>query len=176
MVVGDFCIVMRKVFQRISDPRHGDCFKCVVCSILDLDYDTVPNFIDMGEEWWKAAQDVFSKNGYVLSDSSLFNPKVNFLESPTAFCFDGLRQDEDMLLSAIRPDYGIDGYFLAAVYSPKYTNTSENPITHLHSVICDIDFNIVFDPHPDYAGILRYPYADLIGFNGIRQIDIIRKK
>ena len=70
---------------------------------------------------------------------------------------------------------GIDGLFLASVYSPKYTSANEHPIDHLHSVLCDIDFNIVFDPQPVYEKVVNYPYSRLIGYNGIRSIDIIRK-
>ena len=61
------------------------------------------------------------------------------------------------------------------VYSPKYTNPNEHPIDHLHSVLCDINFNIVFDPQPEYAKVVNYPYSRLIDYNGIRSIDIIRK-
>ena len=39
----------------------------------------------------------------------------------------------------------------------------------------DFDFNIVFDPQPEYAKVVNYPYSKLIGYNGIRSIDIIKK-
>lgn len=42
-------------------------------------------------------------------------------------------------------------------------------------VLCDFDFNIVFDPQPEYAKVVNYPYSKLIGYNGIRSIDIIKK-
>ena len=54
-------------------------------------------------------------------------------------------------------------------------NAAEHPIDHLHSVLCDFDFNIVFDPQPEYAKVVNYPYSKLIGNNGIRSIDIIKK-
>lgn len=71
--------------------------------------------------------------------------------------------------------YGIDGLFLASVYSPKYSDPNEHPMSHLHAVICDKNFNIVFDPNPNYDGILCYPYSKLIGYNGIRAIDTFNK-
>lgn len=71
---------------------------------------------------------------------------------------------------------GLDGLFLASVYSPKYTNAEEHPIAHLHSVLCDVNFNVVFDPQKAYSGIVRYPYSGIIGYNGIRGIDSVRRK
>ena len=71
--------------------------------------------------------------------------------------------------------YDIDGLFLAAVYSPGYSNPNEHPMSHLHAVICDINYNIVFDPNPKYKDILCYPYSKLIGYNGIRTIDTFNK-
>lgn len=37
---------MKKVYQRIIDPKKGDCFKCCIASLLELDYDEVPNFVE----------------------------------------------------------------------------------------------------------------------------------
>ena len=76
---------------------------------------------------------------------------------------------------SIKPEYGIDGLFMASVYSPKYTTPNEHPMNHLHSVLCDINFNIVFDPNQEYEKVINYPYSKIIGYNGIRGIDIIKK-
>jgi hypothetical protein len=40
---------MKKVWQRIDDPKHGDCFKCSVRTLLGLEYDDVPNFVEYGD-------------------------------------------------------------------------------------------------------------------------------
>lgn len=37
---------MIPIFQQIVDPGRGDCFKCCVASIFELEYDQVPNFIE----------------------------------------------------------------------------------------------------------------------------------
>lgn len=37
---------MVPIFQQIVDKGRGDCFKCCVASIFELDYDQVPNFIE----------------------------------------------------------------------------------------------------------------------------------
>lgn len=165
---------MKKVYQKIIDPMKGDCFKCCICSLLELEYEDVPNFIE-SERWYLDVLDFLHKYGYRIHMDKLWNPYVKYLEFPTNECFKKYEVEYPYYLSKINPDMGIDGYFLASVYSPKFTNTKEPPMSHLHAVICDIDFNIVHDPNPEYQGIIQYPYAELIRYNGIRTIDSIRK-
>lgn len=64
---------MKKIYQRIDDPRHGDCYKCCIAAILDLEYEDVPHFIEMGENWFLEAQKFFKEHGYNLSGKELFN-------------------------------------------------------------------------------------------------------
>lgn len=167
---------MKKIYQRIHDPRRGDCYKCAIASILDLEYEEVPHFVvDFGDDWLVEAQKFFKKHGYEYSGKELYNPRVAFLENPTWNVWENLWPLEELTFNALTQDMGINGLFLASVYSPKYTSPSEHPTSHLHSVLCDIDFNIVFDPEPEYKGVKNYPYSRLIEYNGIRSIDIIRK-
>lgn len=166
---------MTKVFQRISDPRHGDCYKCAIASILDLSYEDVPHFIEYGDDWLKMASEFFREHGYDYSGQELYNPKVAFLENPQFNLYEDTWMEDSQTFNVLKPEYGINGLFMACVYSPKYTTPSEHPIDHLHSVICDKDFNIVFDPQPEYEKVKNYPYSRLIGYNGIRSIDIIKK-
>lgn len=168
---------MIKVYQRINHPRRGDCFKCVICSLLELDYDSVPNFIELEGEgtWWTAAQAVFAEHGYSLGDKYLYNPRVLFLENPTINLYKKVWPVESETLGSLTDDDGIDGLFMASVYSPKYTTPDEHPASHLHCVICDKDFNIVFDPQKEYEKVVNYPYSRLIEYNGIRGVDTIRK-
>jgi hypothetical protein len=166
---------MKKIYQRIDDPRHGDCFKCAIASLLDLEYEEVPHFIEMGDNWVVETQNFFAKHGYNWTGRMLYNPRMVFLENPTWNLYENLWPFEECTFSAIKPEYGINGLFLAGVYSPKYTTPSEHPVSHLHSVLCDIDFNIVFDPNPEYEKVVNYPYSRLIDYNGIRTIDIIKK-
>lgn len=166
---------MKKVYQRIDDPRHGDCYKCAIASILDLEYEDVPHFVDMGEDWLMEAQKFFREHGYDYSGKELYNPRVAFLENPTWNVWENVWPIDECTFNALTPDMGINGLFMAGVYSPKYTSPNEHPIDHLHSVLCDINFNIVFDPQPEYEKVVNYPYSRLIGYNGIRSIDVIRK-
>ena len=48
---------MKKVYQRIVDPARGDCYKCCIASILGLEYEDVPNFIEFGEERFDECND-----------------------------------------------------------------------------------------------------------------------
>ena len=105
----------------------------------------------------------------------MYNPKVAFLENPTWNVWENVWPADHCTFNALTTDMGINGLFLASVYSPKYTNADEHPIDHLNSVLCDFDFNIVFDPQPEYEKVVNYPYSRLIGYNGIRSIDVIRK-
>lgn len=169
---------MKRIYQRIISPTKGDCFKCCICSLLELDYEDVPNFIELGDNWWLEAYKLFEKFGYELGSCTLMNPNVRYLENPTGFIKKELCDIEvpdSLFLPSIKKEDGIDGLFLASVYSPKYSNPNEHPIAHLHSVICDINFNVVHDPQPEYKDIANYPYAQIIGFNGIRAIDTIRR-
>lgn len=168
---------MRKVYQRIIGPKRGDCFKCAVCSLFGLDYEAVPNYSELygSGEWFILASKFFKELGYEYCADTLWNPNVHFLESPTDCCFYDRAVDPGHTLDAITPECGVDGLFLASVYSPGLSNPNEHPMSHLHAVICDINFNIVFDPNPNYQNVLCYPYSKLIGYNGIRAIDTFNK-
>lgn len=166
---------MKKIYQRIDDPKHGDCYKCAIASILDLEYDEVPHFIEFGDDWLLEAQKFFKEHGYNYSGKELYNPRVAFLEDPTWNVWENVWLENEYTFNALTPDMGINGLFLASVYSPKYTTPNERPTAHLHSVLCDIDFNIVFDPQPNYEKVKNYPYSRLIDYNGIRSIDVIEK-
>ena len=165
---------MKRIYQRIVDPERGDCMKCCIASILDLEYDDVPNFVEY-DDWYSRMMDFMKKFGYNFSLDTIYNPNVTYLETPTHECFKAYERDPECFFPYLKPEYGINGLYLATVYSPKYTTANENPITHLHSVICDKDFRIIHDPNPEYAALIQYPYAKLIGYNGIRCVDKIEK-
>lgn len=166
---------MDLVYQRIISPTHGDCFKCCLCTLLGLKYEEVPNFVEM-EHWFARAYDFCEALGYELACDTFYNFNIHFLERPTAYCFEEPRFAEWMSIENVKEEDGLNGLFLASVYSPAYTSADEHPMAHLHQVLCDADFNIVFDPNPNYKNIREYPYAKLIGYNGIRTIDTIKKK
>lgn len=165
---------MRNIYQRIVDPKRGDCYKCTICALLDLGYDDIPNLVEY-DDWLQRAADIFAEHGYKYTGKALWNPNVMYLENPTDNVWEDKKAYEPLTLNAIKPEMGINGLFMASVYSPNYTNPNEHPINHLHSVLCDINFNIVFDPNFEYEKVVNYPYSKLIGYNGIRMVDIIEK-
>ena len=115
---------MKKVYQRIIDPKKGDCFKCCIASILELDYDEVPNFVEQ-EDWFGAAIDFCKEHGYDFAYREYFNPNLNYLENPTCGCFKPWNLDGTYHLDKLGREEGIDGLFLAGVYSPRYTNAGD---------------------------------------------------
>ena len=165
---------LKRIYQRIIDANHGDCYKCSICTLLGVDYEKAPNFVEH-ENWHQLAQEFLMKHGYKFTYEVLYNPLLSYLENPTYECFKAYERDPKYGFYQLQPEWGINGLFLASVYSPKYTNPNEHPANHTHSVLCDANYRIIHDPQPEYQGILQYPYAKLIGFNGIRTIEVIRK-
>ena len=145
---------MKKVYQRIIDPGKGDCFKCCIASLLELDYDEVPNFVEQ-EDWFGAAIDFCREHGYDLTYKMYFNSNVHYIENPTDCCFKKMEFDGGYGVDKLCREDGIDGLFIAGVYSPKFTRNDEEPMRHLHAVICDKDCNIVFDPQKDNEKIVE---------------------
>lgn len=123
-------MMKNKVYQRIDDPRKGDCWKCTICTLLGLDYDEVPNFVEYGDKWFEMGMEVFKQQGYKLTGRLLYNPKLVFLEDPTWNVWEN--------------NYPVDEKTFGAI-------------------------------KPEYAKVVNYPYSKLIGYNGIRCIDIITK-
>jgi hypothetical protein len=58
---------MKYIKQSILDPENGDCFRACVCSILELDPATVPNFCSYSvDQWWGRFIDWAKSSGYAL--------------------------------------------------------------------------------------------------------------
>lgn len=59
----------------------------------------------------------------------------------------------------------------ASVFSlDNYNDDISIPMQAKHLVLCDENANIVFDPNPHYQKIIRYPFAEVIGYSGIDEI------
>ncbi len=158
---------MTKVYQTIICPNTGNCMQAAVASILDFPLEEVPNFIETeNNNWFQCYYEFFENLGYEYK-YNLNNPRK--LE----------HYGEDKFPS-IKNEIGINGLFLAAVYSPKYFDSEkylndEKYKIPTHAVIIDKEFNIIFDPNPNYKNIKEYPLSKFIGYNGIISIDVINK-
>lgn len=146
--------------------------KATLCSLLELEYDSVCNFVEY-EDWWLRMESVLNENGYKWG-TIFYNEKKMDLWYPTD-CFRPFPQSaEGFRLSDITPEDTIGGFLFGSVLSPHYFN-SQNLDLGLHMVVIDANCNVVFDPNPEYAGIDHYPLSRLLGFNGVLEAWGVKK-
>jgi len=153
---------MKEVYQKEIDKDKGDCMRAAIASLFEKEYEDVPNFIE-------------NKNGY-------YEPLLEFLKT-TDYQYEGVLHNPlnkkvlyfPTFISTLNKYNGVDGYFYASVYSPKFFDKNDsNPITH--AVLIDKKFNIVYDPNPENKDLKEYPMAKELGFNGIVNVLLIEKK
>lgn len=163
---------MTKVFQTNFNPgthtNPGNCWQAQIASLLSLDLNQVPNFIEYGDDANTAVIEFLAKNGYQY-DGYVHNPR-------RLGCDGNFSEVTDKVVYELE---GVDGLFAACVWSPKYFTMEAmcdwNQVQPIHAVIMDKHFNIVHDPNPNYAEVKEYPLANILGWNGIIGFDIIRK-
>ena len=163
---------MKQVYQQIISSGNGDCMKATLCSLLELEYDSVCNFVEY-EDWWQRMEAVLNDNGYKWG-TRFFNEKKMDLWHPTDCFRPYLQLEEGFRLSDIMPEDTIDGFLFGSVLSPHNYN-SQDMNKGLHMVVIDANCNIVHDPNPEYAGIHHYPLSRLLGFNGVLEAWGVRK-
>lgn len=163
---------MKKIYQRIIDPGHGDCMQAAIASLFDDEYKNVPAFIELGKGMSKAFDEYIDSKGYYLQ-KDLHNKKFQLLMNPTEECFKEPKFDEKCILDESNLNDGVKGYYYAIVLSPKYFSWET---LAAHAVICDSKLNIVHDPNTLYDNILAYPLSSLIGCNGIIGLYCFAKK
>lgn len=156
--------MMHQVFQTIICPEKGNCMQANYASLFELDLEDVPNFALWWSDnppdkrhWSQVQYDFLDSLGCYTSDI-LYNP----VRKPKLV--------KDYSLNELENMPGMGGYFYAAVYSPAY-----HQIGKTHAVIIDRYFNIVHDLNPNYLGKVSYPKANMIGFNGVFQVNIIKR-
>ena len=143
---------MKKVYQTIIDPDHGNCMQAAMASLFEKDLDEVPNFIELGEDWFSVMCDFIELQGYTVEGNAYNNAEIYDLKEK------------------VNKYTGVDGIFYAGVHSPKYHQQGGT-----HAVLIDKELNIVFDPNPNYADIKSYPYAEEMGYNGVIDVLLINK-
>ena len=163
---------MKQVYQQIISSENGDCMKATLCSLLELEYDSVCNFVEY-KNWWQIMESALNDNGYKWG-TRFFNEKKMDLWYPTDCFRPYLQLRKGFSLSDIMPEDTIDGFLFGSVLSPHNFNR-ENLDLGLHMVVIDANCNIVFDPNPEYTGIDHYPLSRLLGFNGVLEAWGVRK-
>jgi len=115
---------MKPIDQRIISPENGDCFKCCIASLLELDYEDVPNFIEFGRgKWYEKTYYFLQEHGYDLHGLSQHQATKPTLEEYK----------------------GVDGFIIARGPSLRYEGST-------HAVIYKKG-ELVHDPHPSKAGV-----------------------
>jgi hypothetical protein len=165
---------MIKVYQNVIDPKIGDCMQAVFASLFHKKLEEVPEFIKFGQGWFSAIMDFADDNGYKYA-GMLHNVNFTRLCHPTSDCFEEPKYLKECMLNKENLGEGIDGFFYAGVLSPKFFNLCDG-FMNQHAVICDKDLNVVHDPNPEYANLIKYPLADLLGCNGLIDVTLFKKK
>lgn len=128
---------MTKVYQTIVESGKGNCMQAAIASLLDLNLEQVPNFVEFdgveaGGASYKFMQ-FLNDNGYDYCCISK-----------------GANRNADDLIKIAKFDGGIGGYFYASVPSQTFNDVS-------HAVIVDSNLNIVHDPNPNQLALKLKP-------------------
>lgn len=145
---------MKKVFQRNVNAGDGDCMKCTIATLLGLEYEEVPHFLKF-------------ENPNVEMINFMITKGFEF-----ECCLYNYPGSEYSTIADLKNHNGINGLFYASVYSPKYFK-EENGIDGYqitHAVLVNKNFEIVFDPNPNYQQLEKYPAADKLGYSGIKNV------
>lgn len=102
--------------------ERGDCLKCCMASLLELDYDDVPHFASMGEMWWIEWTNWLAGRGWMLYNAWF-----------------SVADDDPTRLTGYT-----QGYWLASVTSRR-TRKDGSSISHM---ILMHDGEVAWDPHP----------------------------
>lgn len=118
----------------VAGEQAGDCWKCCIASILELDYDDVPHFAQDAEHgdsesWWNATQEWLRPRGLVLARFGLWGDERPFL----MFGSDRLRWH-----------WSVPGHWLAGVTSRRTRPNGE----HIGHVVVMNGSEVAWDPHP----------------------------
>lgn len=163
---------MKKVYQTIIDVDHGNCMQAAIASLLDLELNDVPNFIEYKHNWATEFFKFLKEKGYNW-DATLYNINYNKLRG---YITEKKYKTHFYKLKNIK---GVNGYFYAAVLSPKYYDKTKikdkNYRAPQHAVIIDKNLNIIHDPNPNYQNLKSYPEIKFLKYNGIIDIFLINK-
>jgi hypothetical protein len=163
---------MTKVYQTIFDQVRGNCMAAVWASLLNLELQQVPNFVEHPDDH-KALCDFLQPLGFEYH-SYLINRNRNDLQPDIKVQYSPLNE-------GLPPAFGFNGYYDGTVYSPRFFDVQrfhEDPQYKpvCHAVVVDKDLHIVHDPNPIYKGITAYPLANELGCSGLIGVGLYKKK
>ncbi len=151
---------MKKVFQTITG-SEGNCIQAGLASLTGIPLEECFHAFDHPDDdmWGIKLVNWLDSKGYSYS-ATLYN---------------AINKEDVCTLENIKIMEGINGFFLAGVYSPSERLNDDGSLSE-HAVIINKNFEIVHDPNHAYKDIKVYPQAEKLGFNGIVDIWIINKK
>jgi len=149
---------MKKVFQRQVDAGNGDCMKCAIATLLNLEYEEVPHFL-------KFEFPIEAMTGFMFEYGFEFE-----------HCLYNYPNSEYSTIGNLKDYDGVNGLFYASVFSPKYYKEEDGINAHqiTHAVLINKNYDIVFDPNIDYQNIDKYPASEILGYNGIKTIYLFK--
>lgn len=166
---------MKKVYQTIYDKKNGNCIQAVVASLLELELEQVPHFLEFGDDWWNKTYSFLDEHGYSFN-GNLQNINFKYLLNPKSGCYHKEQKPSRTTVlcsSNLKNRKGFNGFFYAVVLSPNYFDYN-NWCTH--AVVCDANLKIVHDPSIGYKSILQYPLKSILNHNGIIEIKLFEKQ
>lgn len=163
---------MKKVYQTIVEPGHGNCMQAAFASLFDDELENVPNFIELNL-WYDAMQNYLKTKGYKYN-GMLHNKKWVTLTQPSTDVFQKTKWHKSSILTKtnLKKYDGVNGLFFASVCSPGYFTWES---LSAHAVIIDKDFKIVHDPNKAYENIFSYPLSRVIDYSGVINVYLINK-
>lgn len=161
---------MIKIYQTILG-KNGNCLQAVVASLFGFELQDVPHFTAYRKRWYIHFLN-FIRIGCDYK-GTIYNVRNLYLLSKTKAA---MGEDKFPVIKN-NQEPGIDGLFIALVFSPKYFSFKDymRGKARMHAVIIDRNFEIIHDPNPNYKDIKEYPMYPIIGYNGIVEILIIKK-
>lgn len=139
---------MNKVYQTVVDPGKGNCMQAAIASLFNKELNEVPNFIELGDEWFLSMDKYYRDNGY---------PDV----TPFHINRGSKKREVEFVKTVLKHDQGVNGFFYAVVPSQTFKGVT-------HAVIVDTNLNIVHDPNPNGKALELGP-RDVISVDTVRE-------